>query len=335
MQYLWTLPKQAKHLAPNELVLFDRASLSGDFLQELNQIHPWKGYAAIVKEWLQISGAIAFSVYWHTWWAYVLALFLIGGSQHGLGILMHEGTHYHFAKNKLWNDIISDWFCGFPVGASTNMFRQQHLHHHRHTSQPEDCEVIIFEQIAVQWPKSKWGTLWELLHYLLGLRLVQNYACSMLSSPLPLIQYTGKKPTRGELAGYLCFWALWGCFFTATSTWHMFFLYWFFPSITVCSAVFIFRMVSEHQALPLSHEVARTRNIFPAWYEGWLLAPWHVGYHLDHHLYPSVPFYSLPKLHQLLLKNDLYREKAQNIQTYLNWKHGAIQALSKEGNPAI
>jgi fatty acid desaturase len=31
-----------------------------------------------------------------------------------------------------------------------------------------------------------------------------------------------------------------------------------------------------------------------------LLFPHHVNYHLEHHLYPAVPHYHLPRLHRLL-----------------------------------
>ena len=33
-----------------------------------------------------------------------------------------------------------------------------------------------------------------------------------------------------------------------------------------------------------------------------LLFPHHVNYHLEHHLYPAVPHYHLPRLHRLLLQ---------------------------------
>jgi len=33
---------------------------------------------------------------------------------------------------------------------------------------------------------------------------------------------------------------------------------------------------------------------------GAVLFPHHVNYHLEHHLYPAVPHYHLPRLHRLL-----------------------------------
>ena len=34
--------------------------------------------------------------------------------------------------------------------------------------------------------------------------------------------------------------------------------------------------------------------------------PHNVGLHLDHHIFPSVPFYNLKKLHEILLKDPAY-----------------------------
>jgi len=35
-----------------------------------------------------------------------------------------------------------------------------------------------------------------------------------------------------------------------------------------------------------------------------LFAPHQVNFHLEHHLYPSVPYYRLPELHRWLMQTD-------------------------------
>ena len=44
----------------------------------------------------------------------------------------------------------------------------------------------------------------------------------------------------------------------------------------------------------------RSTGSVGAWIARALLFPHHVNYHLEHHLYPAVPHYNLPRLHQLL-----------------------------------
>jgi fatty acid desaturase len=74
---------------------------------------------------------------------------------------------------------------------------------------------------------------------------------------------------------------------------------WIVPLVTVVQAILRLRAISEHGATtdfssPLT--AART-NVCPAWLE-WLVFPHHVNYHIEHHLYASVPHYNLPRLHR-------------------------------------
>jgi len=74
---------------------------------------------------------------------------------------------------------------------------------------------------------------------------------------------------------------------------------WVLPLVTVVQAILRLRAIAEHGATtdfssPLT--AART-NTGPAWLE-WLIFPHHVNYHIEHHLYASVPHYNLPALHR-------------------------------------
>lgn len=44
--------------------------------------------------------------------------------------------------------------------------------------------------------------------------------------------------------------------------------------------------------------------------ERWLILPRNIHYHIEHHWYPSVPFYNLPALHIELMKQSGFREQA-------------------------
>jgi fatty acid desaturase len=74
---------------------------------------------------------------------------------------------------------------------------------------------------------------------------------------------------------------------------------WVLPLVTVVQAILRLRAIAEHGATtdfssPLT--AART-NVAPAWLE-WLIFPHQVNYHIEHHLYASVPHYNLPRLHR-------------------------------------
>jgi fatty acid desaturase len=44
--------------------------------------------------------------------------------------------------------------------------------------------------------------------------------------------------------------------------------------------------------------------VAPGWVE-WLIFPHQVNYHIEHHLYASVPHYNLPALHRELQRNSV------------------------------
>jgi fatty acid desaturase len=49
------------------------------------------------------------------------------------------------------------------------------------------------------------------------------------------------------------------------------------------------------------------------------------NYHLEHHLYPAVPWYHLPRLHQEL-KSDLLQQGAPYIPSYFSFVQDFVSA---------
>ena len=81
---------------------------------------------------------------------------------------------------------------------------------------------------------------------------------------------------------------------------------WVLPLVTVLQPILRLRAIAEHGAVtdlssPLTAaRCKRTEGSPVNWIGRALLFPHHVNYHLEHHLYPAVPHYHLPKLHRLL-----------------------------------
>jgi fatty acid desaturase len=73
------------------------------------------------------------------WWAVpvtFVAIVSIGASQHQLGGVVHEGTHYILFANRKMNELVSDWLAAFPIYTSTYAFRLHHLAHHQFVNDP-------------------------------------------------------------------------------------------------------------------------------------------------------------------------------------------------------
>ena len=126
---------------------------------------------------LVIGAAIWFDLYrqeqgWSIGWSapvFLLAIVLVGAGQHQLSGLAHEGAHHILFANRIWNELISDWFCLFPLFSSTHHYRLQHLAHHQFVNDPDRDPDVSQLQTSGHWlafPLSKRQFLLTLLKQL-------------------------------------------------------------------------------------------------------------------------------------------------------------------------
>jgi fatty acid desaturase len=92
-----------------------------------------------------IGGAIAlYENFWTGLWSLVwllpmlfVANLCVGATQHRLATFTHEAAHYVLFHNRLLNELVSEWFCMFPVLGTTHPYRVQHIGHHQYPNDPE------------------------------------------------------------------------------------------------------------------------------------------------------------------------------------------------------
>ena len=101
-----------------------------------------------------------------------------------------------------------------------------------------------------------------------------------------------------------------------TGIWPAVLLLWFLPAFTLLPVILRIRSIAEHFGVEGEHELNMSRNTHAPWWERFLLAPHHSGYHLDHHLFPSVPFYNLPELHRRLTRQRDYAAHAHQTSRF-------------------
>ena len=118
-------------------------------LQQLRPTDNWTNWLYLGRAYLIIALAIATAVtfrHWQIsqelsfWWnvpIYLLAIIVIGASQHQLAGATHEATHHILFRNRWLNELTSDWLCMFPLFSSTYVFRLHHLAHHQFINDPE------------------------------------------------------------------------------------------------------------------------------------------------------------------------------------------------------
>lgn len=295
---------------------------------DLSQRPFWPALMAIAFDWTTIALAIA-AMRLTPWWTQGFLLLVVAARQHALLILMHDASHFLFCKNKRTNELISDFFCAFPFGLTTRSYRANHLAHHEHLNTPEDPDLM--RKVGASGKPKEW--LFPLPVHRFALLLVQDLMgkgflyifenLRKLSRNAQTAQRTRAEYPWPKIVRFGYFVALASLLAVSRHAWFILYA-WLVPLLLILPAILRLRSVAEHFALPKDHFLNESRVYRARWWEAFLLAPHNVGMHLDHHLFPYVPWYRLPELHRRLLAVENYRAHAHINEGYVVGRHSVM-----------
>ncbi|MCB0640885.1 MAG: fatty acid desaturase family protein [Phaeodactylibacter sp.] len=285
-------------------------------LKPLFKTNPLRHFSAILLDWGLIAATILLCINYFNPAMYILAVILIGARMHALAILMHDATHFRFLKNRKWNDRLTNWLTMYPIFTSIEVYRQNHLRHHQHLNTEDDPDwVAKLGKRAFTFPKTKREFLLTVLSYF---TLVQGLKDAIWFLKRFQAPQKGSSASGGTDFSKLIFNFLLIAVLTLGGLWKYYLLFWVIPYLSTFFMFQYIRSVAEHFGdLAYDHLLTSTRSVKANALERFILAPHQVGYHLEHHLYPGVPFYHLPKLHNLLMQETDYEEKAHITQGYV------------------
>lgn len=285
--------------------------LSKDEIRSLSQIDSVKFSAAAVLEFGLIAAAIGVS---ETWWnpvIYVLAVIVIGSRINGLGGLMHDAAHYRGYRNRTLNDFIGE-IIAFPTTASMAGYRNSHFAHHRELNSDNDPDWtrnVGLHEFEFPTPHA---TFWmHVAQYFSGLKIrtaLGGFHANKETRDIPAVI------ARARLFFLL---ALVACSI-AFGFWKLLLLYWVVPLMTVFLGIRYIRNVAEHYAVAHDHVLNESRTVLAPFWELWLIAPWGLNYHLEHHLFPGVPCFRLGELHRLLMTRQPFPQIAHVTHGYFS-----------------
>lgn len=207
---------------------------------------------------------------------------------HALATLLHEGSH-----GNLWRrrglDRWTAFVCGLGSGLGATAYRVTHLEHHRHVRTARDPEefTAVSSSRAIQsaafWT---WGVLGALTYPLF----------------VPCIAFArGTRRDRWAMSvEYVAMAVVYaGVWTVATRTGRTdeVLLGWILPLVVVL-AITNTRGWAEHAMTPGCGRWTGTRTVTTNRVVSFLMGG--TNYHLEHHLFPGVPWYRLRRLHGLL-----------------------------------
>jgi len=280
-------------------------------VKALSKVKPWRGVLQVALEWLAIAGAIIICQRFWNPLLYILVVMWIGARQNGLAVMMHEAVHYRLLANRRWNDWMGEVFTAWPVLVTVHGFRQTHWAHHRHVNKPDDPDWQRKQTELFRYPKSGLDMIFISLKYWLGFYAIKQLAEANQMWKIPL----GLKYLR------LSFYAAVVLASIVFHFWIGLLIYWIVPLFTYFLWIIYVRGVSEHFGGIEDHNdlLEKTRHIEANLFERLFMAPNYIHVHIGHHLYPSVPFYNLGKLQQMLMKNPDYARRAHVTHGYISF----------------
>ena len=284
-------------------------------VKELSRISTLRAVYHLAEVW----GVIGLAV-WLSGWVlppstgirgggvYIGAVVVIAARQHALMVLVHEAIHKRVSRTVWINEALTRVAAAFPIFISLSKWRFIHLYHHQYTHTKDDPDRAIY----ARYPLGS-GPFWRLLaRDMCGLNVISTLKYFI---DLPFVtrdfnrkflgeERAGRYRQIADMDRFTIFWAVvlsagfvvWGWAFGQYLV-----LYWLVPYCTVTQVFFRIRGAIEHGNVPdPENAYQQTRTYFMPAVLRFFFAPKQVHYHLEHHLYPSVPFYHLPRLHRVL-----------------------------------
>ncbi|NUN16582.1 MAG: fatty acid desaturase family protein [Myxococcales bacterium] len=280
-------------------------------LQAFSRISPFQAAFGITVEWAGILTAILLAEWAATLWVTLPAIVWIGSRQHALLVIAHDAAHFRLLPNRTWNDWVGNVLLAWPMFISVQGFRHFHGAHHKYLAAEGDGNRELWGthdktgNVTKEWlyPKSTGALVGKILWRAAGF----TGLFWMLRGIVGGFQFGMSPAAKAARLVWLGI-AVW--LFTITETWLGFVVYWAIPYCTWHIAVQYIRLICEHSNVPGRNEYSLTRTTQTTWFERLFFLPHHVGLHLEHHWYPSVPYYRLPQLHRHLMQRDSYAQNA-------------------------
>jgi fatty acid desaturase len=257
-------------------------------IRELHRINPWWNLVGVAFAvlWL-LTGLLVVRV--PSWLVRIPAYVVIGILIHGMANFMHEGIHGTLFRDKRK----SRWF-GFIMGApalfSLTAYGVNHLLHHRYNrteNDPDEITNVTKDPRRLRFFFYAWIVCGMVLY---SLRL--PYSAITRGSPSQRAQAAVEHVLLMLLLGCVLYssW-LWGSLPTLGHVWLI--------PLVVTALIGNVRGWAEHTLTVPGHPLTETRTVTSSRLFSFLHI--NLNYHLEHHLFPGVPWYNLPKVHRILL----------------------------------
>jgi fatty acid desaturase len=251
-------------------------------------------------------------------WIVLPAMFVLGCVQVALFAPAHETMHQTAFASRRANAIVG-WLASCPSLLNWHFYTAYHLAHHRHTQVPG-----LDPELAATPPASVGGYVLRILgvpYWTLRLRVLADCwrgdlsAYPYVSAAAALkISRSGRAMAVLMVGGSLISMLLVG--------WATPLLYWIGPQLLGQPPLRAYLLAEHTGCTEDRNGLTNTRTTLTS--APVRLLMWHMPYHAEHHLFPSIPFHRLADAHGLI------RDRLGHIQPgYMRWNLAYVRSLAR------
>ena len=274
-------------------------------VKELSVLRPGRVIADVAISWALIIGAWILAARHPALWTYALAILVTGTRYYALFIIAHDGLHRRLFVDRTTNDLFCDLLLLAPIGAITRLNNRNHLSHHQHLAtdlDPDRHKHACFNKTDLS----------ELLGYLSGVTSIATSVRHVFfaSGRTPPSEPVRDGYTPRDLVILVVVQATLIGGLTLAFGWWGWPVMWLAPVYALTYLGDSARSFAEHSH-PRADAVADEHRLItyisnPV--ERSFFAPMNMNYHAAHHLWVSIPYYSLPVADAEMRQHPLARE---------------------------
>ena len=292
-----------------------RPSLDPAVLRACTRVSRWKSAALISAIYAAVVGLAWVGGRGSAWKLALPAALVIAALQNHLLILQHEGAHLLLHPNRRWNELLADVFCCIPFFTLEKFYRIFHLTHHKYVGSPErDPEVIFYAHEGYRYARRGGGALARMLlldlagvHFVVFVRDTLRF----LNAQREAGRLEGTTPR--DLALYVLVWGGVGAPAVVFGFWRELLLLWVLPQATLLFFLLKLHGYGEHTGATGPTEFERTWvHVFHPLVD-FFIYPINSGFHLEHHLFPKVPWYHMRRFRRALLADPAFAARAEKV----------------------
>ena len=287
---------------------------------ELVKLRPFRFYLGIATVWVVIVASWLACGIWPIWPIWLAAAVLIGIELNGIGNLLHDAFHWRVHSSKQANDLIARIFLSGPSLIPLTSGRHSHAAHHRLLAKSEDSDWFYYGNAN----KADISDFLQFLFSLFSGIQFLRVGLKVLFGKHRKVETGTISNTKAAAADLLAILLMQlviaGLLWAITGLWWAWVPLWLAPVAMVYVGLNSLRSFCEHveyshDELPETQSLTRLYSIRSNAIERWIVSPFNMNFHAEHHMSVAVPYYNLPAYREYLdLENAIeYRSSYLGI----------------------